>query len=69
MIGSREVYFAGEPVQSPIYLRDLLLEGAEILGPAIVEQMDSTIVILPDYRAEADSYGNLIIRECEKGKA
>jgi N-methylhydantoinase A len=68
-IGTREVFFAGEPVQSPIYVRNLLPEGAEILGPAIVEQMDSTVVILPDYRAVADSYGNLIIRQCEKGKA
>ena len=68
-VGRREVYFAGQPVQSPIYLREHLPDGAEILGPAIVEQMDSTIVVLPDYRAVADRYGNLLIRECGKGKA
>jgi len=68
-VGRREVYFAGRPVESPIYLRELLPEGVEIHGPAIVEQMDSTIVVLPDYRAVLDRYGNLIIRESEKGKA
>jgi N-methylhydantoinase A len=61
-IGTREVYFAGEPLQTPVYVREKLPERAEIPGPAIVEQMDSTIVILPDYRAEADGYGNLLIR-------
>ena len=61
-IGTREVYFAGRTVRSPIYVRDLLPEGVEIRGPAIVEQMDSTIVVLPGYRAVADRYGNLIIR-------
>ncbi len=68
-VGTREVYFAGRTVRSPIYVRDLLPEGVEMRGPAIVEQMDSTIVVLPDYRAVADRYGNLLIEECEKGKA
>jgi N-methylhydantoinase A len=65
-VGTREVFFAGRPVRSPIYVRDLLPEGVEIHGPAIVEQMDSTILVLPDYRAAADRYGNLLIQE---GKA
>jgi N-methylhydantoinase A len=67
--GTREVWFAGQPVESPIYLRGRLPEGVEIRGPAIVEQMDSTIVIPPEYRAAADQYGNLTIREREKGNA
>ncbi len=61
-IGEREVTFAGQPMRTPVYLRDSLPEGMETPGPAIVEQMDSTIVVLPDYRAVADRYGNLIIR-------
>jgi N-methylhydantoinase A len=65
----REVTFAGRPVRTPAYLRESLPEGVEITGPAIIEQMDSTIVVLPDYHAVADPYGNLLIRETEKGKA
>ena len=68
-IGTREVTFAGRPTRSPLYARDSLPEGAEIQGPAIVEQMDATTVVLPGYQAVADAYGNLIIRETEKGKA
>jgi N-methylhydantoinase A len=61
-VGTREVHFEGRTVRAPIYARDLLPEGVEIRGPAIVEQMDSTIWVLPGYRAAADRYGNLIIR-------
>ena len=68
-VGTREVCFAGRPVTSPVYVRDRLHEGIAINGPAIVEQMDSTIVLLPGYRAEADPYGNLIIRASKKGGA
>ncbi len=69
--GSREVCFAGRPVKTPIYLRHRLPDGMVVHGPAIVEQMDSTIVVLPGYRAVSDPYGNLIIRasgEPEKGR-
>jgi N-methylhydantoinase A len=59
----REVYFHGGAVKSPVYLRDTLPEGVEIAGPAVVEQMDSTVVVLPDYRAVQDRYGNLLIRQ------
>ena len=31
-------------------------------GPAIVEQMDSTVVVPPDWRAEVDDYGNIVLR-------
>ncbi len=68
-VGAREVWFTGRPVEAPIYLRHRMPEGVKILGPAIVEQMDSTTVVLPGYRAEADRYGNLLIRECEEGEA
>ncbi len=68
-VGTRQVTFAGRPVPSPVFLRDSLPEGSEFAGPAIVEQMDSTTVVPPGYRATADGYGNLIIRESGKGRA
>jgi N-methylhydantoinase A len=66
--GTREVTFAGRPVEAPIYLREALPEAVEIHGPAIIEQLDSTIVVPPEYRAKADRYGNLLIGDAEKGK-
>jgi N-methylhydantoinase A len=66
-IDHREVCFAGAVVKAPIYQRDHLDQGSEISGPAIVEQMDSTIVIFPEYQAVTDRYGNLLMRVREGG--
>lgn len=64
----REVYFGGRLVRTPVYCRDALPEGKEIHGPAIVEQMDATIVVLPDYRAVPDRTGILLIRDSREGE-
>ena len=60
----RRVYFAeaGGFVDCPGYDRYRLPAGAVIEGPAIVEEMDSTTVVHPGYRADVDRYGNLIIQ-------
>ncbi|MBN9672239.1 hydantoinase/oxoprolinase family protein [Roseibium aggregatum] len=58
--GTRQVWFDG-PVETPIYWRDHLPLDAEISGPAIVEQMDTTIVIDPGDKAVQDADGNIII--------
>ena len=47
--------------ETPIYRRAELLSGNRIEGPAIVEQLDSTTVILPRQSATVDRYGNLVI--------
>lgn len=59
----RQVYFeeAGGFTETLIYDRYRLPAGAVIEGPAIVEQMDSTVVIPPKFKAEVDEYGNIII--------
>jgi len=31
-------------------------------GPAVIEELDSTTVIHPDYAAQVDQYGNLLLR-------
>ena len=60
---SRPVYFAeaGGRVDCPIYDRYLLGSADEIEGPAIIEEVDSTTVIHPGYRAVVDDYGNLFL--------
>ncbi len=57
----RQVWFDGQWHNTVIYQRDSLPLDAIITGPAIVEQMDTTIVIEPDSTARSDSDGNLII--------
>jgi N-methylhydantoinase A len=56
-----EFFFAGQTHQAIIYDRGLLGPGITVPGPAIVNEMDSTTVILPGYEASTDSVGNLLI--------
>jgi N-methylhydantoinase A len=56
----RQAYFDGW-VACPVYDRDKLANGNRLSGPAIVEQVDSTIVIPPGQRAHVDRFGNIII--------
>ncbi|AHK05224.1 conversion of mannopinic acid to glutamic acid and mannose (plasmid) [Agrobacterium tumefaciens LBA4213 (Ach5)] len=63
VVGSRQVYMdeAKDFVSCPVYAREKLKPGNRIVGPAIVEQMDTTTVILPDMNANVDPYLNLIL--------
>ncbi len=47
----------------PVWDRYALPTGFEMQGPAIVEEMDSTTVILDGLKALVDDYGNLRITE------
>ncbi len=63
LIEVRKVYFeeADGYVDCSIYNKDRLEPNNQIIGPAVIEQMDSTVVIPPGYRAEVDQYMNVII--------
>jgi len=58
--GSRPVWFGGW-VETPVYWRDHLPPDLALPGPAIIEQMDTTIVVAPGDHVRADATGNLII--------
>jgi N-methylhydantoinase A len=58
--GQRRAYFDGW-VDCPLYDRERLGCGNRLIGPAIVEQPDSTIVIHPGQLVEVDRFGNVII--------
>ena len=60
----RQVYFdeANGFVPCNIYSRDQLASGASISGPAILEGMDSTVVINPGWETLVDDFGNCILR-------
>ncbi len=51
----------GESVQTPVYDRYRLRAGDVLPGPAVVEEMDSSTVVLPGYTARTDEFGNLLI--------
>ncbi|WP_119071200.1 hydantoinase/oxoprolinase family protein [Rubrobacter indicoceani] len=60
---TERVYFGGEWLDTPVYSREKLRPGAEIAGPAIVVQDDTTSVIEPGYSGEVDRFGNILIEE------
>lgn len=47
----------------PLFARATLGAGQSLTGPAIVEQMDSTTLILPGQTARIDRYANIVIEE------
>lgn len=47
----------------PVYERSVIRQGTEIPGPAILTQLDTTILVMPGQLATVDDYGSLIIRE------
>ncbi len=63
IVGRRDVWLpeAGGFVSCPIYDRDKLRAGNRVAGPAIVEQMDATTVILPGMTGRVEPYLNLIL--------
>jgi len=60
-IGERKIWFDGQWWDSPVYDRLSLPVGAEIPGPAVLEQADTTILVDPDLQGTVDSYGNFTI--------
>ena len=52
---------AGDFVATPIYARDALRTGNCFAGPAIVEQMDATTLVLPGMTARVDAWLNLVL--------
>ncbi len=60
---NRDVWLpeAGGRVACPIFRRSDLQFGDTLEGPAIVEQMDTTTLILPDMTARVDGHLNLIL--------
>jgi N-methylhydantoinase A len=62
-ITSQPIYFneIGDFTDCPVYDRLSLTPGVRFTGPALVVQMDTTTLILPDQPAWVDRGGNLIL--------
>ena len=60
--GTRRVRAEGLDHDAPVYERLSLPQGAVIMGPALLEQADTTIFIDPGLVGRVDAFGNLILR-------
>ena len=62
-IGERKLFDTDSEtfVSAAIYERDLLMPDDRLLGPAIIQQFDTTTVVLSGQALTVDPYGSLII--------
>jgi N-methylhydantoinase A len=60
--GTRQAWFGGSFVDTPIYDEARLATGSGLVGPAIVESPFTTVVVPPDASLTVDRFRNLVIR-------
>ena len=53
-------------VDTPVYRREDLACHQVIKGPAVVEQLDSTLLVFPGDNGHVDNWGNLVISVAEE---
>jgi N-methylhydantoinase A len=62
----RPVYWRGEGwVECPIFDRDSIGGDQTVLGPTVIEEYGSTIVVPSTWSARCDRYGNLILEKVQ----
>ena len=59
--GRTRLFIGGQWREAALFERDSLDPGAAFQGPAIVTQADSTILVPPGWRAEADGWRNIVM--------
>jgi N-methylhydantoinase A len=61
--GARPVYFGalGDFAITTVYDRSKLGAGHSFAGPAVVEEVDCTTLVPPEFKADVDRWGNLLI--------
>lgn len=62
-LGTRRARFDGDTLDAAVYQRERLDVGHQVKGPAVIEQLDSTLVVHPGQVARVDRFKNLLITE------
>ena len=65
-VGMRKVHFGNTYYDTAIYDRLALPSGTKIVGPAILTQPDTTVLIEPHLQGRVDRFGNTIIEPQEE---
>ncbi|HXY44261.1 MAG TPA: hydantoinase/oxoprolinase family protein [Acidimicrobiales bacterium] len=62
--GTRDVYFRDRGfVATAVFRRERLTPGNVIVGPSVIEALDTTVLVHPDQRARVDGWTNIAIEE------
>ena len=57
----REIFLAGRWIEAPIYTRSALAAGDRLAGPAVVQDVDTTILLPEATHAVCTADGTLVI--------
>jgi N-methylhydantoinase A len=60
--GRRNIYVGDRFAKVPVYDGDRLVHGNRLAGPAIIESVNTTIVVPRDWSAQYDGLGNCLLR-------
>lgn len=63
LTGRRDIYHDGSTHTADVYQRQLLRAGDTIRGPAVIEQFDTTTIVLAGFTARVDARGNILISQ------
>ena len=61
------IFQGGREHKAKVYDRSKFRAGDKIPGPAVVNQMDTTTLILPGHTGEVDQHANILIRPTNSG--
>jgi N-methylhydantoinase A len=59
---TRRIWLDGHRAEAGVFDRATLGRGARLVGPAIVEQPDTTVLVPAGHLGEVDRFGNLLLR-------
>jgi N-methylhydantoinase A len=59
---TRRIWLDGRPTEAAVFERADLGAGARLVGPAIIEQPDTTVLVPAAHTGEVDRCGNLMLR-------
>jgi N-methylhydantoinase A len=59
---TRRAVFGDGPAEVPVFDRTVLARDQQIEGPAIIEERETTIIILPGWSATVDALGAIVAR-------
>lgn len=62
---TREVYFKGGWQKTPVYAREKLRAGHRLAGPALIEAVDTTVLVPPHMALTIDEYDNMVMGKDE----
>ena len=60
---TRDCFFGGtRPVSTPIYKSTELTAGTRVVGPSVIEEPTTTLVVFPGMSARVSGGGNYLLR-------